>query len=104
MDVVTRSRAHANLDELLTAATVTRSDGTSRIVPPRDHDPHRRAAVLAAAEAAARGDWRKVDDYVRRHQLDVDDIAAAGMVSATEIRQRLAELADQRVVAMRATA
>ncbi len=105
-DVVRRSRRDLDLDQRL---AVLRGDAPERRhdPEPRDHAPHQRLAMLAAAEAARTDDWRRVDALVRRHDLSLDEVADAAGVFEREVQEHLDDLTSgqlQRFNAGRATA
>lgn len=99
--VRTRCRADWPLVRLLDAVAAADRQappaaGRRRAPEPRDHDPHRQIATAAAAEAAVRGDWCRVDDLLRRHALQGQAVADRAGIDLHELQQRLDDLADQR--------
>lgn len=95
-DVVRRSRRDLDLDQRL---AMLRGDAPERRhqPEPRDHDPHRRLALRAAAEAAQRGDWVRVDAIAYRHDLSAAEVANEAGVFERELQQQLDELARERL-------
>lgn len=98
----TRCRRDWSLRALLEAVAGAGVTSTGRVMAAGDHKPHRQLAVAAATEAAQRGDWRRVDELVQRHRLELQVVADRAGVDGREIAQQLSTLAERRRTAFAA--